>query len=454
MFALTGAVACATAGTAQEARRPNIVVIMADDLGYADLGCYGGTIHRTPNIDRLAAQGMRFTDFYVTSSVCTPSRAAFLTGRFPIRCKSPDLLWPTSKGAKDSLPQDEITIAELLQKAGYATHLSGKWHLGHGKPEYLPIGHGFDHWYGMPYPNDMAPGHPQEAARNEKWPEMPMMTDNKIVEQPVNVNLLMQQYTADAVNFIAKNHQRPFFLYLAFAMPHAITGASPDFIKKSQNGIYGAAVEEVDWCTGEIMRVLRAFSLDQNTLVFFTNDNGAVTPESYTGKNMKWFWPDGTHGSNFPLRGGKQATFEGGVRVPGIFYWPGVVLPGKVENTPAIITDILPTVLDYLNIPLPAGRVYDGRTLRPVLEGTGARQTNDFFFGGSNDVTGMRAGKWKLQLPKQPGWMIPPLESNKPMLFDLSNDIGEHHNVADQHPDVVKDMLGRIDAYMREVSRK
>lgn len=426
-------------------RKPNLVMIMADDLGYGDLACYGNTQHKTPNLDRMAQQGMRFTDFYVTTSVCTPSRAAFLTGRFPRRCKSPDVLWPTSM--EGHLPAEEITLAELLQKQGYATHLSGKWHLGHGKPEYLPIGHGFDHWYGMPYPNDMAPGHPQEGKRNEVWPEMPMMYDARIVEQPIDVNLLTQQYTADAVNFIAKNRDRPFFLYLAHAMTHAIVGASPDFRGTSQNGLYGDAVQEVDWSVGEIMRTLRAYGLEENTLIIFTSDNGAVTPEAFSDKKMEWFWPDRTHGSNAPLRGGKQATFEGGVRMPGIFYWPGIVKSGVVESTPAIVADILPTMLDYLEIPLPADRIYDGRTIRPLLEGTGTREPNDFFFGGPSRVTGMRSGNWKLQLPVQPAWMVPPLESDKPMLFDLSRDIGEKHNVAAQHPDIVAAMLRRIKDY-------
>ena len=422
---------------------------MADDLGYQDLGCYGGTRHRTPNIDLLAAGGMRFTDFYVTTSVCTPTRAAFLTGRNPQRCKSPGVLWPTSTDG--SLPSEEITLAEVLKQQGYATHLSGKWHLGHGKPQHLPTGHGFDNWYGMPYPNDMAPGHPQEEWRKESWPEMPMMLNGEIVEQPIDVNLLTQQYTADAVNFIAKHRNEPFFLYLAHAMPHAIIGASPDFVDGSSNGLYGAAIEELDWSTGEIMRVLRAFGLEQNTLVIFTNDNGGVTPEAYTGKDLHWFWPDGTHGSNAPLRGGKQSTFEGGVRVPGIFCWPGTIAAGKVEHTPAIITDIFPTVLDWLDIPLPEKRTYDGRTLRPVLEGTGEREAAEFFFGGTHSVTAARVGKWKWQSPRQPKWMTPPLESKDPLLFDLSTDISEKHNVAADHPDVVARIQAKIKAFEREV---
>ena len=442
-------VACYSESSSADEPPPNVIVIMADDLGYNDLGCYGSEIHRTPNIDALAKGGMRFTDFYVTTSVCTPTRAAFLTGRFPQRCNSPGLIWPTS--TEECLPRDEITIAETVQQQGYATHLSGKWHLGHGKPEHLPIRHGFDHWYGMPYPNDMKSGHPQEGWREETWPPMPMMKDAEIVERSVDVNLLTQQYTADAVNFITKSHQRPFFLFLAHAMPHAVVGASPEFIARSKNGLYGAAIEELDWSTGEILRTLRAFGIERRTLIVFTNDNGGVTPEAFANRNPLWFWPDGTHGSNFPLRGGKQATFEGGVRVPGIFYWPGKVVPGVVEDTPAIITDLFPTVCDFVGVELPQDRIYDGRTLEAVLQQTGKREPNNFIFGAHNTVTGIRSGQWKLQFPVQPKWMVPKLESKFPLLFDLTNDVGEKTNVAEKHPDVVQKLLSEIEAYKQEV---
>ncbi|TWU47980.1 sulfatase family protein [Rubripirellula reticaptiva] len=453
----TSSILCLTRATAQpsvasDPPRLNLLVIMADDLGYGDLGCYGSSVHRTPHIDRLADEGMRFTDFYVTSSVCTPTRAAFLTGRLPRRCGSPGVLWPTS--TEDALPNVEVTLAELLQDAGYATHLSGKWHLGHGKPEHLPQAHGFDHWYGMPYPNDMTAGHPQETRRREAWPPMPMMLDGEIVEQPINVNLLTQQYTADAVNFISKHHDRPFFLFLAHAMPHAIIGASPDFVSKSQNGLYGDSIEEIDWSTGEVMRALKAFGIDDTTLVLFTSDNGATHHVAHQPDEVqRWFCADMTSGSNAPLRGGKQATFEGGVRVPGIFRLPGVIAPGKVESSPAIITDILPTMLDYLKIPLPAERVYDGRTIRPVLESLGSRDETDFIFGG-NEATGIRSGKWKLQLPKQPSWMLPKLESDQPLLFDLNVDIGESNNIAEQHPEIVKQLLRKMQTYEAETETR
>ncbi len=430
--------------------QPNLVVIMADDLGYGDLGCYGSTVHRTPHIDRLANQGMRFTDFYVTTSVCTPTRAAFLTGRLPRRCKSPGVLWPTS--TTQSLPEEELTLAELLKDAGYATHLSGKWHLGHGKPEHLPGAHGFDHWYGMPYPNDMTDGHPQALRRRETWPPMPMMIDGVIVEQPVNVNLLTQQYTADAINFIAKNHSQPFFLFLAHAMPHTIIGASPDFIGSSDNGLYGDAIEELDWSTGEVMRSLRSFGLEEETIVIFTSDNGATHHVKHESEELqRWFCADMTYGSNAPLRGGKQATFEGGVRVPGIFRFPSVIEAGKVVSTPAMITDVLPTMLDYLSVPLPQDRVYDGQTIRPLLEGSEKQVTRDLIFGGDR-ATGIRSGKWKLQLSIQPSWMLPPLESDQPLLFDLSSDIGETTNLADAHPDVVKRLLEKMTHYESETA--
>ena len=222
-----------------------------DDLGYGDLGCYGNRLHRTPNIDQLAAEGARFTDYYVTSPVCTPTRMALLTGKHPARFHSFGVLWPPTEGG---LPVEEVTMAEWLREHGYVTGLAGKWHLGHSEPELLPLGQGFDSWYGMPYPNDMGPFHPQTRWVKGEWPPMPMYRDRKIVEAPIDPNLLTQQYHAEAVRFIAENHHRPFFLFLSHAMPHTILGASADFRGKSRNGLYGDAVEELDWSVGEIVR--------------------------------------------------------------------------------------------------------------------------------------------------------------------------------------------------------
>lgn len=425
-----------------ETRPPNLVVILADDLGYGDLGCYGNTAHATPNLDRLAAEGARFTDFYVTSSVCTPARVALLTGRHPVRVGFSTLLWPTTEGG---LPATEHTLPELLKPHGYATALAGKWHLGHSAPEHLPLAHGFDSFYGMPYPNDMGPGHPAEASHGGDWPPMPMMRGNVIVEAPVDVNLLTQQYTAEAVRFIAAHHHEPFFLFLSHAMPHSIVGASPDFRGKSQNGLYGDAVQELDWSTGEILRALRTFGLDENTLIVFSSDNGAMLRAAYDDKPdmLPVMFPDRTMGTNGGLRGGKQSTFEGGIRVPTIFRWPGVIPAHQTVTTPAGIADVLPTFLDYAGFAPPADRTYDGESLRAVLSGTSSRPAREFPFG-RNGLTALRVGDWKLVLPTQP-WFTP-VDGEGPMLFNLRDDPGETTNLAAAHPQQLAKLRDRLAA--------
>lgn len=423
-------------------RQPNLVVIYADDLGYGDTGAYGNTIHRTPHIDQLAAQGALLTDFYMTSPVCTPSRVALLTGRHPARVGFSTLLWPTSEGG---LPQTERTLAEILREAGYRTALIGKWHLGHSEARYLPRAHGFEEFYGMPYPNDMGPGHPQEAARNDIWPPMPMMRNESIVEQGVDVNLLTQQYTAAAVAYIAEHHHEPFFLMLSQAMPHSIVGASPDFRGRSANGLYGDAVEELDWSVGEIQRALRAYGLTDNTLIVFTSDNGAVMPESYTGKEdvARMMFPDLTFGSNAPLRGGKQATYEGGVRLPGIFVWPGTIPGGQRIEQPAWIADLLPTFLEMAGITLPSDRDYDGLSLKSLLTGQSASLGERMLGFGGDTLTALRSGDWKLVLPSQP-WFVQ-VDSQQPMLYNLAADIGEAHNLASDEPAKLEELLHQLE---------
>lgn len=424
--ALTGLASAAPA----QPRPPNLVVILADDLGYGDLGCYGSNRHATPRIDRLAREGARFTDFYVTSSVCTPARVALLTARHPVRVGFHTLLWPTTAGG---LPATENTLAELLHARGYATGLAGKWHLGHSAPAHLPLAHGFEEFYGMPYPHDMGPGHPVEASRGETWPPMPMLEGTQVVEMAVNVDLLTQQYTAAAVSFIARHQQKPFFLFLSHAAPHSIVGASPDFRGTSQNGLYGDAVQEVDWSTGEILRALRAFGLEENTVVVLSSDNGAVMRAGYEGRQAVFakLFPDGTMGSNAPLRGGKQSTFEGGVRVPTIWRWPGRIPAGQTIAAPASIADLMPTFLEFAGIPLPTDRTYDGRSLRAPLTGQGQRDGEEFAFG-NEDLTALRLGDWKLVLPRQPRFT--PGDGTGPMLFNLAQDPGETTNLATREP--------------------
>ena len=328
------------------------------------------------------------------------------------------MLWPTDTAG---LPAGEITIAEALKPLGYATACVGKWHLGHSRPEQLPMGRGFEYWFGMPYPNDMDARHPIARQRKEQWPPLPLYRGPQIVEQPVDVDLLTQKYTAEAVQFIRQQREKPFFLYLAQAAPHTYLGASPGFRGKSKNGLYGDMVEELDWSVGQVVATLRELGIEKHTFLFFTSDNGASVRKGERPEVDKLMHPDGTYGSNAPLRGGKQDTFEGGVRVPGIAWWPGVIMPGQVARDPAIVLDLFPTVLELAGCRLPQDRVLDGRTLAPLLRGTGRREPTDFYFGSAM-LTGCRSGRWKLQTVRQPGqaWNARPAGA---MLFDLQSDI-------------------------------
>ncbi len=420
---------------------------MADDLGYGDVGYNGSAVHATPHLDRLSGEGLRFDQFYVTSPVCTPTRVAFLTARHPVRVGFHTLLWPTTAGG---LPEPERTLPEILREHGYRTGLIGKWHLGHSEPKYLPLNHGFDEFYGMPYPNDMGPMHSRAIALKENWPPMPMMKGDDIVEAPIDVNLLTQQYTAAALRFIAEHRARPFFLFLSHAMPHSIVGASADFRDTSRNGLYGDSVQELDWSVGEVVRLLRALDLEEHTLVVFTSDNGAVLRAMYQGNDdtARVMFPDLTFGSNAPLRGGKVSTFEGGVRVPTFARWPGVIAAGRRTDAPASIADLMPTFLELAAIPLPADRTYDGVSLASLIRSEGKPPADRPLYFGSGEITAMREGRWKLVLPNQPRFL-----GNlgvDPLLFDLFEDPGESRNLAASQPALVDRLVAQLRAWQTE----
>lgn len=436
----------ATPATAMAAP-PNIIVILADDLGYGDLGCYGHPKHRTPQLDRLASEGLRLTDFYMTSPICTPSRVALLTGRYPLRAGLAGLLWPTDR---HGLPASEITIAEALRARGYATACIGKWHLGHHAPEQLPPGHGFDVWYGMPYPNDMDARHPVAQQRKEAWPPLPLYRGTERIEEGTDVNLLTQKYHAEAVRFVREHRDRPFFLYMSHAAPHTYLGASPRFRGKSANGLYGDMVEEMDWAVGDLLAVVRELGLERRTLVFFTSDNGASVRRGERPEVDRLMHPDGTYGSNAPFRGGKQDTFEGGVRVPAIAWWPGVIAQGRVDTAPASVLDLFPTLLELSGATVPLDRIVDGRSLVSVLKGTGRRDITDLYFG-STQLTGLRSGAWKLQLVRGPGqaWNARPTSA---LLFDLARDPGETTDLAAQHPELVARLRAQLETFERSLS--
>ena len=408
---------------------PNVVVIYADDLGWGDLACYGAPSIRTPNLDRMAAEGQRWTNFYSAAPVCTPSRAALLTGRYPVRSGMAStkrrVLFPTSKGG---LPASEATLPELLKGKGYATACVGKWHLGH-LPEFLPTRHGFDAYFGIPYSNDMdrVPGAAPAVIRDPKsefW-NVPLLRGEKEVERAPDQAMLTPRYTAEAVGFIRANKTKPFFLYLAYAMPHVPLFASPAFRGKSPAGLYGDAVEEIDGSVGELLQALRDEGLDRRTLVVFSSDNGP------------WLLFDRHGGSAGPLREGKGSTWEGGVRVPGLFWWPGTIAPGVVREIGCTM-DVFATAARRAGAD--PGAV-DGVDLSPALLGKGPSPRETLIYHRDETVFAVRKGRWKLHLFTQKGYgEAKAVEHDPPLLFDLGDDPGERWDVAAKHPEVVEDL--------------
>jgi arylsulfatase A-like enzyme len=423
---------------------PNIVIVLADDLGYGDLGCYGAADIETPNLDRMAAEGLRFTSFYVPQAVCSASRAALLTGCYSNRVSVLHALMPW---AKNGLPAGEETIADLLRERGYACGVFGKWHLGH-RPEFLPLRHGFDEYFGLPYSNDMwpvgfdgLPATPLEA--KFRYPSPPLIEGEKTVDYvrtPADQDRLTELYTARAVRFIEKNRRRPFFLYVPHSMPHIPLGASAAFRGRSRRGLYGDVIMEIDASVGRILGALEANGLDRRTIVFFLSDNG---PWLNFGKHG---------GSAGPLREGKGSEWEGGVRVPCVVRWPGHVRPGRVASEMAASMDILPTVAAAAGARLPK-RPIDGLDMLPFLldrAATAPRERMYFYYG--TELHGVRAGRWKLHVPHrytsyeglepgQDGFPGPTaLRETGTALFDLETDVGERTDIAALRPGVVRDL--------------
>lgn len=435
-------VAVGASATAEADRKPNIVLIFTDDQGYGDLGVHGAEGYATPHIDQMAAEGIRFTDFYVSSPACTPSRASLMTGCYPTRIGLPNVL---SHRNDIGLNADELTLAEVLQDQGYATACFGKWHLGF-QQEFLPLQHGFDVFYGIPYSNDMWPNHPT----NKSYPDLPLIEGNEIVEYNPEQTQFTRNFTERAIEFIDSHTDQPFFVYLPHPMPHVPLFASEAFAGRTEQGAYGDVITEIDWSVGQILDTLREKKLDKNTLVIFTSDNGP------------WLNYGNHAGSAGPFREGKGTTFEGGVRVPFVAWWPGTIPAGRVSREVAATIDILPTLAQLVGAALPGDRVIDGHNIWPLLQGAeDAVSPHDaYFFHNSDELQAVRVGKWKLHrehtyrtIP-EPGKDGLPGPQEHPVLpislFDLAADPGETTNRAEERPEIVARLLALMDAFEAE----
>jgi arylsulfatase len=412
-------------GRAEPGGPPNFVVIFCDDLGYSDLSCFGSTTIRTPRLDRMAAEGMKFTDFYAAAPVCTPSRAALLTARYPKRVGLTRVVFPKDK---DGLKPEHKTIAEVLKTRGYATACIGKWHVG-CLPQHLPMRHGFDYFFGIPYSNDMKP--------------TPLMRNDATVEEPANQDTLMERYTDECIKFIKANRDRPFFLYMAHNMPHIPLHITARFKGKSQAGLYGDVVQAIDWSTGQILDALEKLGLDGDTLVVFTSDNGP------------WLVKGKQGGSALPLRDGKGTTWDGGMREPCIMRWPGRIPAGKVCSQMALTMDFLPTFAALAGATLPDGYRIDGKDIGPLLAGQQGAVTphEAFFYYNEARLEAVRSGPWKLILYALPAAAAEgeTPRPRTPELYNLVEDIGEKKNVASAHPDIVERLTALAEAGVKDI---
>jgi arylsulfatase A-like enzyme len=444
--------------TAAPHRSPNVIILLADDLGYGDIACFGNPKFKTPNLDKMAAEGARLTQFNTPAPFCAPTRASLMTGRYPFRCGLTANPAPDFGGQFTNLglPTSEITLAQLFHGAGYATGMLGKWHLGHSKKEYYPVRRGFDEYLGILYSNDMRP--------------VQLIDGEKVVEYPVVQATLTKRYTDRALNFIERNKDKPFFLYFAHAMPHKPLAASERYYQKSGAGLYGDVISELDASVGRVLAKLKELKLDDNTFVVFTSDNGP------------WFG-----GSTGGLRGMKGTSWEGGYRVPFIARWPGTIPAGHVNNQPAIMMDLFATALKVGEIEAPSDRVIDGADIRPLLT-SDAKSPHEFIVGSQGPrLATVRDARWKLHVlpgndrmlktPPDGHWVDPrapdgvtllaPYEQYQPSdfpgattkgdapaamaLFDLSADPTEQHNVAAANPDVVKRLKAHYDSIAKDV---
>ncbi len=433
-------------GAATDPELPNVVVIFIDDMGYADIGPFGASDYPTPHLDQMAREGMKFTDFVVSSAVCSASRAALMTGCYHRRVGIAGALGPK---ADIGIHSDEMTLAEVCQQRGYATACFGKWHLGH-QPKFLPLQHGFDEYFGLPYSNDMWPWHPhyaglppEAAERRKDYPDLPLIEGNQVIDREVTAEdqtQLTTRYTEHAVDFINRHKDRPFLLYVPHSMVHVPLYVSDKFLGKSGCGLFGDVVMEVDWSVGQILAAIRANGLNERTLVIFTADNGP------------WLSYGNHAGSAGPLREGKGTEFEGGIREPTLMRWTGKIPAGAVCDELASTIDIVPTVAALIGAELPSHPI-DGRDIGPLMFGEpGAQSPHEAFYCyyGGGELQAVRDRQWKLHFPHnyrtlagRPGGKdgLPANYETARIelaLYDLKHDVGETQNVAAEHPEVVE----------------
>ncbi len=396
--------------------QPNIILVNSDDLGYGDLGCYGSPINKTPALDRMAEEGVKFTDFYMASPVCSPSRGAMMTGCYPPRIGFGEFggEWVLFPGHPYGLHEDECTLPQLLRNAGYRTKLIGKWHCG-DQPEFLPTERGFDEYYGLPYSNDMG-----RQAKGGRDVPLPLLRDEEVIQEQPDQASLTERYTEDAVRFLRENKNRPFFLYFAHMYVHVPLFVPQRFLDQSDNGGYGGAVEHIDWTMSVLFHELERLGLDDNTLVIFTSDNGSRARDE--------------GGSNAPLRGVKGSTWEGGQRVPCIARWPGRIMPGRTCREVATAMDFLPTFVKLAGGEPPGDRTLDGHDIGDLLFRENAVSPYSCFcYYKKNNLEAVRVGQWKLHLRKD--------QEEVRELYNLENDVGETVNLYEQEPETVKRLL-------------
>ena len=429
----------ASAGKLEPGTQPNIIIIFADDLGYGDLGCYGNPTIRTPHLDRMANEGMKFTQFYTGASVCSPSRAALLTGRLPIRFGMASsrrrVLFPFSTSG---IPQDEITLAEALREVGYATAAVGKWHLGHHE-EFLPLQNGFDEYFGIPYSNDMRRDSiPGNWASN--FPPLPLIEGNKTIETRPDQRLLTEQYTTRSLDFIERNKDKPFFLYYPQTFPHIPLYAGQKFEGKSSRGLYGDVVEEIDWSVGQIIRKLKELELENNTLVFFTSDNGPWLTKHEEG---------GTAGL---LHQGKGCTWEGGMRVPAIAWWPGNIDAGITTQALGTTMDLYVTAINLAGAEVPQDRILDGTDLTEVLLKNVDSDREEVIYYLGSEVFAYRNGPWKIHFKTfNPYIGEQAVVREPPLLYNLDIDPSERFDRAAEYPEIVNDLRQKVNEHLATV---